>query len=489
MQVNEGPETSEPPVADEAGDILKKEFTRRDFVKKGSLLALGAGAFPTILTACATFGGASASPSPKGPRTLKILQWSHFVPAYDAWFDPWVKDWGQKNNVTVSVDHINYADIPTRTAAEMNAGSGHDLILWIVPPSQYEQSTVDMSDVVKAVEKKYGKQYEFARLTNYNPHTNRYFGFTYSFAPDPGDYRQSLFAKVGLPNGPGSWDEMLRATTQIKASTKGAVRGGIGFSPEPDSNMAARALIWSFGGSEQDKDSNVTINSDAVVEAVDYMARLFKQAETAEVFSWNAASNNQGLVAGSLSYILNSISAYRTAQASKPDVAKDIFFSKPLSGKPGFKALASEHVIQTYIIPKFSKNQDAAKEFLLYLTDHATDFVYQSKLYELPVNPSTNAQDKIYSPGGWLDSDPFGSQPADKLAVLKDATQWSVNVGYPGPASPAIGEIFDKAIFPSMMAAAARGQRTPKQAVADAEQQIKAIFASWRQKGLIGGTQ
>jgi multiple sugar transport system substrate-binding protein len=39
------------------------------------------------------------------------------------------------------------------------------------------------------------------------------------------------------------------------------------------------------------------------------------------------------------------------------------------------------------------------------------------------------------------------------------------------------------------MAAAARGQRTPKEAVGDAEQQIKSIFASWRAKGLVGGTR
>jgi multiple sugar transport system substrate-binding protein len=488
--VKNTPEAEEPGSGEVKADLLTRKVTRRDFVKAGALVGAGAVSFPTILTACATFGGGSGSATPKGPRTLKILQWSHFVPAYDKWFDPWVQAWGEKNNVTVSVDHINYADIPTRTASEFNAGSGHDLILWIVPPSQYEQSTVDMRDVVQQVEKKYGKQYDFARLTNYNPHTNRYFGFTYSFAPDPGDYRRSMFEQVGMANGPTTWEEMLTATAQIKAKTKGAVRGGIGFSPEPDSNMAARALIWSFGGSVQDKDSNVTINSDQVVAAVDYMARLWKQAETAEVFSWNAASNNQGLVAGSLSFILNSISAYRTAQSTKPDVAKDIFFSKPLAGpNPGVKALASEHVIQTYIIPKFSKNVDAAKEFLLYLADHASDFVYQSQLYEFPVNPKTNAQDKLYGSGGWLDSDPYKSDPVTKLQVLKDATDWSVNVGYPGSANPAIGEIFDKGILPAMMAAAARGQKSPKDAVADAEQQVKSIFASWRSKGLVGGSK
>jgi ABC-type glycerol-3-phosphate transport system substrate-binding protein len=472
------------PVADPSpASLLDRRLTRRDFVVKGSLLAMSTASFPTILTAC---GGGSSGAGAR--KTLKILQWSHFVPAYDKWFDPWVKAWGENNNTTVTVDHINYADIPTRTASEMNAGSGHDLILWIVPPSQYEQSVADMSDVVKQVEQKYGAQYDFAKLTNYNPHTQRYFGFTYSFAPDPGDYRQSMFQQVGMGSGPTTWEEMLTATAQIKSKTKGAVRGGIGFSPEPDSNMAARALIWSYGGAVQDKNSNVTINSDAVVQVVDYMARLFKQAETDEVFSWNAASNNQGLVAGSLSFILNSISAYRTAQTSKPDVAKDIFFAKPLLGASGVKALASEHVIQTYIIPKFSKNQDIAKQFLLYLADHASDFVYQSQLYEFPVNPNTTAQDKLFGSGGWLDSDPYKSDPLTKLQVLKDATTWSVNVGYPGSANPAIGEVFDKNILPSMMAAAARGQKSPKDAVADAEQQIKAIFANWRQKGLIGGT-
>ncbi len=39
---------------------------------------------------------------------------------------------------------------------------------------------------------------------------------------------------------------------------------------------------------------------------------------TDEVFAWKAASNNQGLIAGNLSYIVNSISAWRTAQEANP---------------------------------------------------------------------------------------------------------------------------------------------------------------------------
>jgi multiple sugar transport system substrate-binding protein len=467
----------------------ERQITRRDFARGAGALALGGVALPTILTACGNHsiqGATSHSGKSNGPKSLSILQWSHFVPAYDVWFDPWVKAWGQKNNVTVTVDHVNYADIPTRTAAEISAGTGHDLILWNTPPSHYEPSLVSMKDVVTELEQKHGPQVSFAKLTNYNPVTKKYFGLTYSYAPDPGDYRKSMFQKVGMPGGPQTWDDVLTATTAIKKQT--GVRCGIGMSPEPDSNMAARALIWNYGGAVQDKNGNVTLNSPETVDAVAFMVKLFQQAETSEVFSWTAASNNQGLVAGQLSYILNSISAYRTAQQTNGAVADDIFFTGPLKIKLA-KPIASEHVIQTYIIPKFSMNQETAKEFLVYFASHASDWVYQSQLYELPVNPNTNAQKKTFGSDGWLVKDPYHSHPSNKLELLTKANDWSVNVGYPGPASPAIGEIFDTNLLPNMMASAAKGEKTPAQAVADAHTQAKAIFAKWRKQGLVGGSQ
>ena len=109
---------------------------------------------------------------------------------------------------------------------------------------------------------------------------------------------------------------------------------------------------------------------------------------TNEVFSWTAASNNQGLVAGQLSYILNSISAYRTAQTSNPSVADDIFFTPALNG-PGGKGLASQHVVRSYMIPRWAKNVDKAKQFLLDLVGAAHDAVYNSELYDFPAFSST----------------------------------------------------------------------------------------------------
>src|SRR5205823_10947770 len=146
---------------------------------------------------------------------------------------------------------------------------------------------------------------------------------------------------------------------------------GIGMSNEIDSNMAARAMIWSFGGSIQDKNEKVVINSPETIAAVEYMTQLYKDAMTPEVFGWNAASNNQALVAGQASWILNSISAYRTAQKAAPQVADDIFFTSALEG-PKTK-LASEHLVGVYMVPKFAKNPTAAKEFLLNLVTNYKD--------------------------------------------------------------------------------------------------------------------
>jgi hypothetical protein len=73
--------------------------------------------------------------------------------------------------------------------------------------------------------------------------------------------------------------------------------------------------------------------------------------------------------------------------------------------------------------------------------------------------------------------------------VLKTANDWTVNLGYPGPANAAIGEIFSLPIIPDMMARAARGEQTAQESVAQAEQEINAIFEKWRGEGLIGGGQ
>ena len=420
-------------------------------------------------------------PATKLSGSMSILLWSHFVPAHDKWFDPFVKDWGQRVGVNITVDHINNAEIPGRLAAEVAAKSGHDIVQYIAPLSQFEPSVLDLKDVNTEAERRLGTQLDICKKCSLNPKTGKYYAFAPAWAPDPGNYRKSLWEKVGMGNGPTTWDELLKSGTEIKAQ---GVQMGIGMSQEIDSNMAARALIWSFGGSVQDAEENVVINSPETIEAVDYMARLFKATMTDEVFAWNAASNNQGLIAGNLSYIVNSISAWRTAQDANPTVADDIFFVPALKGPK--QQLAAQHVLYNWVVPSHAKNPDAAKAFLLHYADNLPLAAYNSKLYDFPAYPKAVPQ-----LDSWLANDPFSKTNTGKLTLLKidDAVKWSTNVGHPGPASTAVGEVFSTFVVPNMMARAARGQQSAKDSVAQAEREVKQIYEKWRQRGLVGGSR
>ena len=100
--------------------MLKRTTSRRDFLRM-----MGAAAAATALPSLPSFSY-FRKPSQRLSGELKILQWSHFVPRYDTWFDPFAAAWGNEVGVSVTVDHIGLADIASRTAAEIAAGEGHD---------------------------------------------------------------------------------------------------------------------------------------------------------------------------------------------------------------------------------------------------------------------------------------------------------------------------------------------------------------------------
>ena len=73
-----------------------RELTRRDFAKvatSGALSVAAAGPFFLF-----------PERAQVQQKTLRILQWSHFVPVYDQWFDNvFAKKWGEKHDTRVTV--------------------------------------------------------------------------------------------------------------------------------------------------------------------------------------------------------------------------------------------------------------------------------------------------------------------------------------------------------------------------------------------------
>jgi len=465
-------------------------WSRRRFLQVAGLAGAGVtigacGSEPESPTEQAS--GEEPSPVFNEPATelsgsLSMLLWSHFVPTHDEWFDTFAADWGEQVGVDVRVDHIDVANVPTQIASEASAGQGHDLMQYIATLSQFEPSVLDMTDVVTEANTRYGEeQLAMCKESSFNPHTNKYYAFAPGWVPDPGNYRKSLWEPVGLANGPTTWDELLQGGREILAADDFPV--GLGMSQEIDSNMAAHALLWSYGASIQDENEAVVLNSPETVAAVEYMQELFGNAMTNEIFAWDAASNNEGWVAGELSYIINSISAWRSSQETDIEIADDTFFVPALQGPQD--ARAAQHVMYNYVVPKHAENPDAAKAFLLHLTDNWASVTYHSQLYDFPSWPSLSPDLPA-----WLAKDPFGANPADKLAFLGDvetATEWSASIGHPGPSNPAIGEVLGTYVIPNMFATAVRGEASPADAVQSAHEECDRIFGRWRQRGLIGG--
>jgi multiple sugar transport system substrate-binding protein len=157
---------------------------RRGFLKTTAAGAAAAGLGANIIIP----GRAHAA-----KKTLRILNWVHFVPAYDEWFNKkYVVEWGQKNDTEVTVDNIGIAGVNARAAAEVSAQKGHDLFLFNWPPPAFEEQTVDMKDVYAEIEKKVGKPIELAVKSTYNPKTKKYYALSPSFTPDPVNYRKDL---------------------------------------------------------------------------------------------------------------------------------------------------------------------------------------------------------------------------------------------------------------------------------------------------------
>jgi multiple sugar transport system substrate-binding protein len=75
--------------------------------------------------------------------------------------------------------------------------------------------------------------------------------------------------------------------------------------------------------------------------------------------------------------------------------------------------------------------------------------------------------------------------PPNKYAVLEDVLDWATNVGYPGYSHAAIDESFGNWTLNTMFAKAATGAETPEDALKQTETAMKAIWAKWKDRGMI----
>ena len=442
-----------------------KRISRRNFIKSvaGGVFAAGLGTHIMV-------------PMVRAERKkLKILQWSHFVPSFDRWLhETYVKEWGKKNDTEVIVDHVSILELLERPTAEVAARKGHDLVMFIRPPAAFEEHVVDLHDICQSCEKLYGNMIPLAHRSTYNPRTRKYFGFTESYAPDPINFRKDLWDGVGV--FPDTWEDIRLGGAKIKKKYNTPV--GIGLSPrDDDSEMALRAILYSYGGSVQDEEGNVVINSKQTLEAVKFVRALFNEAMTPEVLNWNPSSNNRFMLDGKGSLAVNAISITRTAEKEDPETSKKIWLARSPAGPA--QRIGLEHVMCVYVIWKFAENIEGAKKFLVDYIGNFRKVFLASEFYNFPSFPDTVPDLKK------LIAADAKADPPDKYKVLGDVQEWATNLGYPGYANAAIDEIAGTGVITTMFEKAATGAATPEEAIKEAEAGCKQIFATWKERGLV----
>jgi multiple sugar transport system substrate-binding protein len=441
-----------------------KQISRRDFLRLagiGAVATRAASAGPFFLFS-------ERAKSNRGK--LRILQWKHPVPGYDEWFEnALAKEWGEKNDTEVIVDHVPVEEIGRRADAETAAGAGHDLVWFPYPPAPYERHAIDHNEIYQEVQARHQQMILLAHKSTFSPRTKKYFAFSDCYMPCASNWLFDAWKRIGLPGGPTDYDTLRRGAREIRK--KFGIPCGFGLGSNLTSNVALQALLWSFGGFLQDERGNVALNSRETAEALRYSKALYRGSETPEVFAWQWDSNVKQMLEKKISFTMSAIFLTRQGEQEKSEAVRDILVSPALKGQ--FFWLACPHVTSCYVIWDFAENKEGARRFLVHLIDNYSGVLKASRLSNFPCFPSLAANLRTQ-----LLNDPDATPPY-KYMGLEDALHWTQNLGHPGYATAPVVEIFQKSVVPRMFAEVVRGALSPAEAAAAAEREAKRIFAKW----------
>src|SRR6201997_2676536 len=288
--------------------------------------------------------------------TLHWLKFVDFVPVSDQLLRGKITDECQKAlGIKLSIETINGDGVQARITAAIQAGTGPDILMAVNNwPQLYAGSVVDVSDVAEEIGKAQGGYYPTAHDVAHDG--KKWIAVPYTILGVLFVNRTSWFKDVGvgLENFPQTWDDYRTVGKTLKAKQR------------PYGQTLAHAFgdgpafwypyLWSWGGKEVESDGKtVALNSKETVESVKFAVGFWKECFDEGAMSWDDAGNNRAFLANTISSTSNGASIYLLAR-SKPDnymsetgkQLKDDCFHAPLPN----------------LIPSYSPNQKAAKEFL-----------------------------------------------------------------------------------------------------------------------------
>lgn len=443
------------------GGQQRKDWTRRRFLQ-------AAGAATAALTAGQVLGDGPASAAASVPKAragarVRLLQWNSFVPAADAEVRRQAKEFSDANGCTVEIETVSGDQLQPRTVAAVAAGNGPDIIqMQYSWPHLYTASTVVVTNEVNYLQETLGKVHPvneaFCRVRG------EWRAIPYTQVPNAWSYRTDYFEKAGITSFPKTWDDLIVAGEKVVKATGKPIAQTIGHA-YGDSLTMWNPVLWGFGGQEVAQDGRtVTISSPATETALQWAIRAAK-AGIKWYPEWLDPDNNQAYHADRISATLNGASIYirEVVEFHKYDKVTN---NAPMPSGP--KGTFAMNLVFNHAIMRWSREQDTAKAFVLYLMDKAnySKWMTAARGYDAGIFEAQN-NDPVWRTDPKLT--PFHEVV---MARGKPVGQWP---GWPAAPSKWTTQSQTQYVIADMFAKAVASGDS-KAAMSEAEAKLKAIY-------------
>ncbi len=441
------------------------QFKRRDFLKTTAAgatagAAIGTGAGGLLLPQA--HAQATWNSKPEKGAKLRVLRWKRFVQGdEDAWMAN-TKKFTETTGIEVRVDSEGWEDVRPKAAVAANVGSGPDIIISTFEDAhQYPDKLVDVTDLANYLGKKYGGWYPAAE--SYGKGAKNWIAIPMGAAGNCMVYRSSHVKAAGFDAVPKDTAGFLKLCQALKE--KGTPPGFALGNATGDGNVWCHWLFWAFGGKMVDKQGNVTINSPETIAALEYAKELYATFAPGTL-SWLDPNNNKAFLDGQISLTANGISVYYAAKTSKDPkinaIAEDIQHANMPIGPVGRPT--ELNLVFPMMIFKYSKYPKAAKEYLRFMMEKEQYEPWQQAAIGYVTQPL-----RAYESNPIWTVDP-------KHTPYRDAMQVMQPNSYDGPPGYASAAAMADFIVVNMVAEAASGSKTAKEAAERAEKRAQRYY-------------
>jgi multiple sugar transport system substrate-binding protein len=437
------------------------EFKRRKFLQSTAAVA----ATSALGTGGALFAPEAAAQTykvtPEKGAKLRVLRWKRFVQGDEDVWAANTKKFTELTGIDVRVDAEGWEDVRPKAAVAANVGSGPDIIISTMEDAhQYPEKLVDVTDLANYLGGKYGGWYDVAKV--YGMHDKKWVAIIMGAAGNALVYRESHVKAAGFDTVPRDMAGFLKLCQALKA--KGTPAGFALGNATGDSSWT-HWLVWAHGGKLVDAKNNVVINSPETIAALEYSKPLY-ETFIPGTLSWLDPNNNKAFLDGQLSLTANGISIYYAALTSQDpklkEMANDIqhaYFPLGLDGK------ARElNLIFPMMIFKYSKYPNAAKEYLRFMMEKEQYVPWQEASIGYVCHPLA-----AYEKSAFWTADP-------KKTPYRDCIKNGTPGGYAGAMGYASAAAIADFIIPNMVAEAASGSKTPKEAAERAQKRAERYY-------------